>query len=67
MCMEVHNYANLCPDGEEVVRRQLGHSTPMLTLQTYGMFIPTGEDRTHWEREVTKAEKRRGESSHRAG
>lgn len=42
-----------------LVQRQLGHSTPMLTLTTYGQFIPTGEDRAHWEREVTKAEKRR--------
>jgi integrase len=43
----------------EVVRRQLGHSTPILTLQTYGAFVPSGEDRAHWEREVTKAEERR--------
>ena len=32
----------------EVVRRQLGHSTPMLTLKIYGAFVPTGEDRAHW-------------------
>ena len=43
----------------EVVRRQLGHSTPVLTLKTYGAFVPTGEDRAHWEKQVTKAEKRR--------
>jgi len=43
----------------EVVRRQLGHSTPVLTLKTYGAFVPSGEDRAHWEREVTKAEERR--------
>jgi integrase len=43
----------------EVVRRQLGHSTPMLTLQTYGAFVPSGEDRAHWEKQVTEAEGRR--------
>jgi integrase len=43
----------------KVVRRQLGHSTPVLTLKTYGAFVPTGEDRAHWERQVTRAEKRR--------
>jgi len=43
----------------EVVRRQLGHSTPMLTLQTYGAFVPSGEDRAHWEKQVTKAEEKR--------
>jgi site-specific recombinase XerD len=42
-----------------VVQRQLGHSTPMLTLTVYGQFIPTGEDRAHWEKQVTKAESKR--------
>ena len=45
----------------EVVRRQLGHSTPMLTLQTYGAFVPRGVDRAHWEKQVTKAERRRAQ------
>jgi integrase len=36
----------------EVVRRQLGHSTPVLTLKTYGAFIPAGDDRERWERVV---------------
>lgn len=42
-----------------LVQRQLGHSTPMLTLNTYGAFIPTGEDRAHWESQTTAAEARR--------
>jgi integrase len=42
-----------------VVQAQLGHSTPMLTLTTYGPFVPTGADRAYWERQVTKAETRR--------
>jgi hypothetical protein len=33
----------------ELVRRQLGHSTPVLTLKTYGAFVPSGEDRARWE------------------
>jgi integrase len=44
----------------EVVRRQLGHSTPILTLQIYGAFVPTGEDRAHWTQHVARAETRRG-------
>lgn len=44
-----------------VVQAQLGHSTPILTLTTYGPFIPTGADRAHWEEQTTKHEaKRRG-------
>jgi hypothetical protein len=31
----------------------------MLTLTTYGPFVPTGADRAYWERQVTKAETRR--------
>ena len=27
-----------------LVQQQLGHSTPMLTLSTYGLFIPTSQD-----------------------
>jgi hypothetical protein len=41
----------------EVVRRQLGHSTPMITVQIYGAFVPTGEDRA-WTEHVTQAEER---------
>jgi hypothetical protein len=29
------------------------------TLKTYGALVSTGEDRAHWEHEVTKAEERR--------
>lgn len=46
-----------------VVQQQLGHSTPMLTLTTYGAFIPTGQDRAHWEKQVTKSEQRRSGSN----
>lgn len=42
-----------------VVQHQLGHSTPILTLKTYGAFIPTGADRAKWDRQVTKDLKRR--------
>lgn len=42
-----------------VVQFQLGHSTPMLTLDTYGAFIPQGTDRDHWEAEATKLDERR--------
>jgi integrase len=42
-----------------VVQNQLGHSTPMLTLTTYGPFIPTGADRAYWEEQTTKHEARR--------
>lgn len=48
----------------EVVRRQLGHSTPVLTLRTYGAFVPSGLDRARWEREVTLDERRRHRSTH---
>jgi integrase len=57
-----HHWAVMCLRAGvpiEVVRRQLGHSTPMLTLQTYGAFIPTGEDRAHWEKQVTRDGQRR--------
>lgn len=42
-----------------VVQAQLGHSTPMLTLTTYGPFIPTGADRAYWEEQTAKHEARR--------
>lgn len=42
-----------------VVQAQLGHSTPMLTLTTYGPFIPTGADRAFWESRTTQHEERR--------
>jgi integrase len=43
----------------ELVRRQLGHSTPVLTLKTYGAFIPTAEDRVKWEAMVQADTERR--------
>lgn len=46
----------------EVVRRQLGHSTPVLTLKTYGQFIPSGEDRAKWEAAVVSDQARRREA-----
>lgn len=42
-----------------MVQQQLGHSTPMLTLTTYGPFIPTGADRAYWEEQTAKHEARR--------
>jgi len=44
-----------------IVQIQLGHSTPMLTLGTYGAFIPNAEDRAHWREHVAAAEARRRE------
>jgi integrase len=41
------------------VQRQLGHSSPTLTLRTYGQFIPTGIDRDEAERAATEYELRR--------
>ena len=41
------------------VQRQLGHSSPTLTLRTYGQFIPTGVDRDAAERRATKYEAQR--------
>lgn len=43
----------------EAVRRQLGHSTPTLTLKTYGQFLPSGEDRAKWEAMVAADLERR--------
>jgi integrase len=45
----------------ELVRRQLGHSTPVLTLKTYGAFIPSGDDRAKWEGVVAADQARRRE------
>ena len=41
------------------VQRQLGHSSPTLTLRTYGQFIPTGVDRDAAERRATEYEAQR--------
>jgi integrase len=46
----------------ELVRRQLGHSSPVLTLKTYGAFIPSGEDRARWEGVVAADQARRREA-----
>jgi len=42
-----------------VVQAQLGHSAPMLTLKTYGAFIPTGDDRERWAEVVEQDQARR--------
>ncbi len=42
-----------------VAQHQLGHSTPTLTLRTYGGFIPLGEDRAHWAEVVEQHQARR--------
>lgn len=41
-----------------VVQSQLGHATAKETLDLYGPFIPSGEDRKKWERRVTAEEKK---------
>jgi integrase len=46
-----------------VVQQQLGHSTPVLTLRTYGAFIPTGQDRAKWEAQTTQDSARRSAAS----
>jgi integrase len=46
----------------EVVRRQLGHSTPVLTLRTYGQFAPNADDRAKWEKLVHEDTERRREA-----
>ena len=38
-----------------IVQIQLGHSTPMLMLGTYGAFILNAEDRAHWREHVAEA------------
>jgi hypothetical protein len=54
----------LRPDPEhrgcDIFTRRVRDITPVLTLKTYGAFVPSGADRAHWEQEVTKAEERRG-------
>lgn len=37
-----------------VVQAQLGHGSPTLTLKVYGRFMPSGVDRSKWEREASK-------------
>jgi integrase len=41
------------------VQRQLGHSTPVLTLRTYGAFIASGADREHYRVLVEQDQARR--------
>lgn len=41
------------------VQRQLGHSTPVVTLTTYGAFIQTGDDAEMWEDRVAQDLERR--------
>jgi hypothetical protein len=42
-----------------VIRAQLGHGSPMLTLTKYGRFLPSASDRTRWVEEATKYEQQR--------
>lgn len=37
----------------KLVQQQLGHSSPTLTLQIYGAFIPSGHDYAYWEGRLT--------------
>lgn len=46
-----------------LVQEQLGHSSPNLTLSTYGQFKATGQDRDKWEAAATQYERDRRESS----
>lgn len=40
----------------KLVQEQLGHASPKLTLDTYGQFRPSGQDRDRWERAATEYE-----------
>lgn len=40
----------------KLVQEQLGHSSPTLTLTTYGQFRPSGHDRDRWEQAATDYE-----------
>jgi len=43
----------------KLVQEQLGHSSPNLTLSTYGQFRPAGHDRDRWEAAATDYEAER--------
>jgi integrase len=43
----------------KLVQEQLGHASPKLTLDTYGQFRPTGQDRDRWEQAATDYETER--------
>jgi integrase len=45
-----------------LVQEQLGHSTPLLTLDTYGRFRPTGDEMNEWEKTATARDERRREA-----
>lgn len=47
----------------EVVQKQLGHASPMLTLSLYGQFLPSSVDREHWEAKVRANEQLRREAN----
>lgn len=47
----------------EVVQKQLGHSSPMLTLSLYGQFLPGSADRAHWEQQVALHEEKRRQAN----
>jgi integrase len=42
-----------------VVQRQLGHSSPSVTLDVYGPFLPDAADRAKWEHAATDYDARR--------
>lgn len=46
-----------------LVQRQLGHSTAKETLDTYGRFIPSTDDRAKWEAAATMQDKKRKRAS----
>lgn len=47
----------------EVVQKQLGHASPMLTLSLYGQFLPSSVDRAAWEAKVSANEQTRREAN----
>ena len=42
-----------------IIQRQLGHSSPQLTLSTYGLFCPDGTDRARYSTQHEAYEQRR--------
>jgi integrase len=46
----------------KLVQEQLGHASPTLTLNTYGQFRPSGQDRDRWEQAATDYETERREA-----
>ena len=42
-----------------VIQQQLGHGSPMQTLETYAPFLPSAADREKWEKAATEYEQQR--------